>query len=72
MPKSAAIQEQVMLLAGYYLMALHILFISQDGEHPGQLNDTIEIPLWRKVLFVVSMIVLVLCIPPLWEMVGFF
>jgi Zn-dependent protease len=62
----------VMLLAGYYLMAILILFISQGGEHPGPLNDTIEIPLWRKVLFVASMIVLVLCIPPLWEMVGFF
>jgi Zn-dependent protease len=62
----------LMLLAGFYLMAILILFISQGGEHPGPLNDTIEIPIWRKALFVISMIILVLCIPPLWEMVGLF
>ncbi|MFW9845537.1 MAG: site-2 protease family protein, partial [Candidatus Thorarchaeota archaeon] len=62
----------IMLIAGYYLMAILILFISGGGEHPGPLNDTIEIPLWRKILFVISMIILVLCIPPLWEMVGLF
>jgi Zn-dependent protease len=62
----------ILLIAGFFLMAILILFISQGGEHPGPLNDTIEIPLWRKALFVVSMIILVLCIPPLWEMVGLF
>ncbi|MFQ5832798.1 MAG: site-2 protease family protein [Candidatus Thorarchaeota archaeon] len=61
-----------MILARFYMMAILILVISQGGEHPGPLNDTIEVSAWRKVLFVVAMIILVLCIPPLWEMIPLF
>ncbi|MFX0108338.1 MAG: site-2 protease family protein, partial [Candidatus Hodarchaeota archaeon] len=62
----------IMLLTGYFMMAILILVISQGGEHPGPLNDTIEISAGRKVLFVISMIILVLCIPPLWNTLGLF
>ncbi|NHJ14735.1 MAG: site-2 protease family protein [Candidatus Thorarchaeota archaeon] len=62
----------IMLLLGYYMMAILILVISQGGEHPGPLNDTIEISAWRKILFIFVMIILVLCIPPLWQMIGIF
>jgi hypothetical protein len=60
-----------MFLAGFYLMAILIVVITQGGEHPGPLNDTTEVPAWRKVLFIVVMIILIVCIPPLWEMIGF-
>ncbi len=62
----------ILLLTGFYMMAILILLISQGGEHPGPLNDTLEITLWRKVLFIVAMIVLVISIPPLWQMIGLF
>lgn len=60
-----------MFLAGFYLMAILIIVITQGGEHPGPLNDTTEVSAWRKVLFIVVMIILILCIPPLWDMIGF-
>ncbi|MFW9864442.1 MAG: site-2 protease family protein, partial [Candidatus Thorarchaeota archaeon] len=60
-----------MFLARFYLMAILVLFISQGGEHPGPLNDTIEISTSRKILFVISMIILLISIPPLWEAIDF-
>ncbi len=62
----------LMVLAGYFTMAILILAISMGGGHPGPLNDTVKISNGRIVLFVLSMIILVLCIPPLWNMLGIF
>ena len=61
----------LMVLAGYFMMAILILAISSGGEHPGPLNDTLLVSKGRVALFVVSMIILVLCIPPLWQMLFF-
>jgi Zn-dependent protease len=58
----------ILLLAGYILMAVLILALSAGGGHPGPLNDTVPVTKTRVVLFVLAMIVLVLCIPPLWQM----
>ena len=55
----------IMLLLGYYLMAILILALSSGGGHPGPLNDTVNISKGRILVFVISMIILVLCIPPL-------
>ncbi len=33
----------VMLLVGYYMMAILILAMSSSGGHPGPLNDTVKI-----------------------------
>ncbi len=62
----------VMLLTGYYMMAILILFMSSGGGHPGPLNDTVTISKGRMITFVLSMIILIVCIPPLWQMIGFF
>lgn len=62
----------LMVLAGYFTMAILILLISMGGGHPGPLNDTVRITNGRIALFVLSMIILVLSIPPLWNMLGIF
>lgn len=62
----------LMVLAGYFTMAILILALSMGGGHPGPLNDTVKISKGRVVLFVISMIILVLSIPPLWNMLGLF
>ncbi|TFG34478.1 site-2 protease family protein [Candidatus Thorarchaeota archaeon] len=62
----------VMLLIGYYMMAILILALSSGGEHPGPLNDTVKISNGRIALFIISMVILVLCIPPLWQVFSFF
>ncbi|TFG29775.1 site-2 protease family protein [Candidatus Thorarchaeota archaeon] len=62
----------IMLLIGYYLMAILILALSSGGEHPGPLNDTVKISRGRIALFIISMIILVICIPPLWQMFSLF
>jgi membrane-associated protease RseP (regulator of RpoE activity) len=62
----------IMLLTGYYMMAILILAISSGGGHPGPLNDTVKVSNGRIALFIVSMVILVLCIPPLWQMLGLF
>ncbi len=62
----------IMLLTGYYLMAILILFLSSGGDHPGPLNDTVRISNGRIITFVIAMVILVLCIPPLWQMIGLF
>lgn len=62
----------IMLLTGFYLMAILILALSSGGGHPGPLNDTVTISKWRIAVFVLSMIILVVCIPPLWQMIGLF
>lgn len=58
----------VLLLFGYILMAVLIIALSAGGGHPGPLNDTVPVSKARVVVFVLAMIVLVLCIPPLWQM----
>jgi Zn-dependent protease len=55
----------IMLIAGYYLMAVLILALSSGGGHPGPLNDTVKISKGRVITFVICMIILVVCIPPL-------
>ncbi|MFW9811789.1 MAG: site-2 protease family protein [Candidatus Thorarchaeota archaeon] len=56
----------LMVLAGYFTMAILILLMSAGGGHPGPLNDTVQISKAKIVIFVISMIILVLSIPPLW------
>ncbi|MGV9103680.1 MAG: site-2 protease family protein [Promethearchaeia archaeon] len=56
----------VMFLMGIYLMAILVLFLSR-GEHPGPLNDTVPVSKTRIGLFVLSIIVVALSIPPLWQ-----
>jgi membrane-associated protease RseP (regulator of RpoE activity) len=56
----------LMVLAGYFTMAILILLMSAGGGHPGPLNDTVKISNGRIAIFVLSMIILVLSIPPLW------
>ncbi|MCF2137984.1 MAG: site-2 protease family protein [Candidatus Thorarchaeota archaeon] len=55
----------LMVISGFFLMAILVFMLSGGGEHPGPLNDTVPISRSRIVLFVIAMIVLVLCIPPL-------
>jgi len=62
----------IMLITGYYLMAILILALSSGGNHPGPLNDTVTISKGRVLTFVLCMFILVVCIPPLWQMFGFF
>jgi Zn-dependent protease len=62
----------IMLLTGFYLMAILIFALSSGGEHPGPLNDTVKISNGRIAVFIASMIILVVCIPPLWQMLGLF
>jgi Zn-dependent protease len=62
----------IMLVTGFYMMAILILVLSSGGGHPGPLNDTVKVSNGRIALFVISMIILVLCIPPLWQMIGLF
>jgi Zn-dependent protease len=62
----------IMVITGFYMMAILILAISGGGGHPGPLNDTVRVTKGRIALFAVSMIILVLCIPPLWQMIGLF
>jgi Zn-dependent protease len=57
----------IMFLTGYYFMAILVLFMTGGGGHPGPLNDTVKVSKKRIALFVLSMIILVLCIPPLWQ-----
>lgn len=56
----------LMVLAGFFTMAILILLMSAGGGHPGPLNDAVKISKWRVALFVISMGILVLSIPPLW------
>ena len=62
----------VMLLTGFYMMAILILALSSGGGHPGPLNDTIKVSNSRIVVFLLCMVILVICIPPLWQMIGLF
>jgi Zn-dependent protease len=62
----------IMFLTGYYFMAILVLLMTGGGEHPGPLNDTVKVSKKRIALFVLSMIILVLCIPPLWQDLGLF
>ncbi|RDE17234.1 MAG: hypothetical protein C4K48_00455 [Candidatus Thorarchaeota archaeon] len=62
----------LLLLTGYYMMAILIFAISGGGGHPGPLNDTIKVSRGRIALFISAMVILVLCIPPLWQMFSLF
>ncbi len=57
----------IMFVTGYFTMAILILVMSRGGDHPGPLNDTVPVSKARIVVFVFSMIILALCIPPLWN-----
>jgi len=46
-------------------MAILIIALSAGGGHPGPLNDTVKVSRGRIALFAISMVILVLCIPPL-------
>ncbi|RLI56080.1 MAG: hypothetical protein DRO87_08350 [Candidatus Thorarchaeota archaeon] len=59
----------VMFLMQYWTMAILVLLLSSGGGgHPGPLNDTVKVSRWRVALFIISMLILVLCIPPIWTM----
>ena len=62
----------IMILTGFYMMAILIFALSGGGGHPGPLNDTVRVTNGRIALFVIAMVILVLCIPPLWQMIGLF
>ncbi|TFG10823.1 hypothetical protein EU538_00535 [Candidatus Thorarchaeota archaeon] len=55
----------VMALAGYFTMAILVILLSQGGEHPGPLNDTVPVSKTRIAVFILAMIILVLAIPPI-------
>jgi membrane-associated protease RseP (regulator of RpoE activity) len=57
----------LMILANYIPMAILVFIMTGGGGHPGPLNDTIKVTKGRAALFIFAMIVLVLCIPPLWQ-----
>ncbi len=61
-----------MVLIGYITMAILILLMSGGGGHPGPLNDTVKVTRGRVVLFAVSMVILVICIPPLGQIFSLF
>ncbi|MBN2228508.1 MAG: site-2 protease family protein [Candidatus Thorarchaeota archaeon] len=62
----------LLLLAQFYTFAILILVLSGGGSHPGPLNDTVKVSKGRVALFFIAMVILVLCIPPLWEMLSLF
>jgi Zn-dependent protease len=58
----------VMFLMGYYMMAILILLMSKGGSHPGPLNDIVPLSKARIAIFLLAMVILVICIPPLYAM----
>jgi len=58
----------VMFLMGYYMMAILILLMSRGGAHPGPLNDTVPVSKARIAVFLLAMVILIICIPPLYAM----
>ena len=56
----------------YFRLPILILALSSGGAHPGPLNDTVKVSNGRIALFLISMVILVLCIPPLWQALGLF
>jgi len=61
-----------MVLIGYITMALLILLMSGGGGHPGPLNDTVKVTKGRIALFAISMVILIICIPPLGQIFSIF
>lgn len=60
----------IMFLLQYWTMAILVLLLSSGGGgHPGPMNDTVKVTKGRIVLFVLSMFILAICIPPLWTMI---
>jgi membrane-associated protease RseP (regulator of RpoE activity) len=62
----------LLFLANYIFMAILVLVMSGGGGHPGPLNDTVRVTKGRIALFAISMVILVICIPPLWQVFSFF
>lgn len=62
----------VMVLIGYIMMALLILLMSGGSGHPGPLNDTVKVTRGRIALFAISMVILIICIPPLGQIFSIF
>ncbi len=58
----------VMFLMGYFMMAILILLMSRGGSHPGPLNDIVPVSKTRIAIFILAMLILVICIPPLYAM----
>ncbi|NOR38963.1 MAG: hypothetical protein GQ580_05180 [Candidatus Thorarchaeota archaeon] len=58
----------VMFLMGYFMMAILILLMSRGGSHPGPLNDIVPVSKTRIAVFILAMLILVICIPPLYAM----
>ncbi|MEE9353535.1 MAG: site-2 protease family protein [Candidatus Thorarchaeota archaeon] len=58
----------VMFLMGYFMMAILILLMSRGGSHPGPLNDVVPVSKTRIAVFILAMLILVICIPPLYAM----
>jgi hypothetical protein len=61
----------IMFLMRLWLMAILVLALSMGGGHPGALNETVPVSKGRVALFIVCMIILVICMPPLWD-IGLF
>jgi membrane-associated protease RseP (regulator of RpoE activity) len=60
----------VMFLLQYWTMAILVLLLSSGGGgHPGPMNDTVKVSKGRIAAFLLSMLILVICIPPLWGMI---
>ncbi|TFG27618.1 site-2 protease family protein [Candidatus Thorarchaeota archaeon] len=55
----------IMLVMGYFTMAILIIVLSSGSGHPGPLNDTVKVSNGRIALFLISMVILILAIPPL-------
>jgi len=49
-------------------MAILILLMSRGGAHPGPLNDTVPVSKARIAVFLLAMVILIICIPPLYAM----
>ena len=62
----------IMFLTGFYMMAILVLAMSGGGGHPGPLNDTVKVTKGRAALFAIAMVILIICVPPLWQMMGLF
>ena len=60
----------IMFLMQYWTMAILVLLLSSGGGgHPGPMNDTVKVSKGRIALFLLSMLILAICIPPLWGMI---
>ncbi len=54
----------IMVLLGYWFMAIFLLFFMGRGEHPGPLDDVSKLSVKKSILAVFTFILAILCIPP--------